>query len=57
MIILLVVSYITTMKVWLTNIVDMYTIDNRVVIMRVLTRSIMVIDIVIAIIVPTICIY
>ena len=57
MIILLVVSYITTMKVWLTNIVDMYTIEDSVVIMLGLTRSIMVIDIVIVIIVPTMCIY
>ena len=56
MVILIVISRITTMRVWLTYIVDIYTIVNSVVIMIVLIRSIMSIDIVIASIVPTICI-
>ena len=57
MVILFVVSHITTMRVWLTNIVGMYTIGNSVLIMMVLTRSIMVINIVIASIVTSICIH
>jgi len=54
MIILLIVGYITNMKILLTNTVDIYTIDNRMVIMNALTRNIIVVDIVVAIIVSTV---